>query len=97
MFWPLAVILVAVAGFTAFVVIRRTAGPRDQDHPGLDPDQIRGFLFVGAAALVLLTVAVVVLGLLDADGRAEALAVLGFLAYGVYLATAVGIMLARRP
>lgn len=97
MFWPLAVILVAVAGFGVLVVLRRPAGGRDQDQPGLDPDQLKGFVLVGAAALALLALAVVVIGLLDhTNGRAEALAVLGFLAYGVYLATAVAIMLARR-
>lgn len=97
MFWPLAVILVAVAGFSALVVRRRT-GRRDNYRPSLDPDQLKGFVLVGAAALALLAGAVVVLGLLDrADGRAESLAVLGFLAYGVYLAAAVAIMLARRP
>ncbi len=98
MFWPLAVILLAVAGFSAIVVIRRAAGPRDQDQPGLDPDQLKGFVFVGAAALAVLAVVVVVVGLVNgASGKAEALAVLGFLAYGVYLATAVGIVFARRP
>ena len=95
MFWPLAMILAAVAGFSALIVRRHTGGG---GRPSLDPDQLKGFVFVGAAALALLAGAVVVVGLRnEASGKAEALAVLGFLAYGVYLAAAVAIMLARRP
>lgn len=98
MFGPLALILVAVAGFSVLVVRRRRA--RAGEPGGIDLDQLGGFVLVGAAALVLLSVAVVVLGLLRPDrGTAESVAVLGLLVYGVYLTAAGVITLAthRRP
>jgi uncharacterized membrane protein len=85
-FWALAVILVAVAGFTVLVTFRHRPAAYGRL---LDLDQLRGFVYVGAGALGLLALAVIVLGLLDdGNGRAEAVAVLGFFAYAVYLAAA---------
>jgi hypothetical protein len=85
-FWALAVILVAVAGFTVLVAYRHRPS---ESGRRLDLEQLRGFVYVGAGALVLLAGAVIVLGLLnDGNGRAEGLAVLGFFAYAVYLAAA---------
>jgi hypothetical protein len=55
----------------------------------IDLDQLRGFVYVGAAALALLAAAVILLGLFsNRSGRAEGLAVLGFFGYAAYLATA---------
>ncbi len=97
MFWALAVILVAVAGFTVAVTLRHR--PESETGRGLDLDQLKGFVFVGAGALGLLAGAVIVLGLVQPDdGRPEAVAVLGFFAYGLYLAAAAVItyVVARR-
>ncbi len=89
MFWPLAVILVAVAAFGVLVARRRRPVPLGSN---VDPAQVNGFVYVGSAALVVLAVGVVVLGLLnDRNGRAESVAVLGFLAYGLYLVAALAI------
>lgn len=86
MFWALAVILVAVACFSVLVAYRHRPAAYGRL---LDLDQLRGFVYVGAAALVLLAGAVIVLGLLnDGNGRAEGLAVLGFFAYAAYLGAA---------
>ena len=59
----------------------------------------RGFVYVGAAALGLLAIAVIIVGLVAGpSGRAEALAVLGFFGYGLYLlaATMVLFVMSRR-
>lgn len=95
MFWPLALILLAVALFTALVIHRRPV----RGGPRLGTDQLVGFGYVGSAALVLLAVAVVLLGMHDdRNGLAEAVAVLGFLAYGLYLlAAALITYLSARP
>ena len=86
MFWALAVILVAVAGFT--VVVARRHRPTAYGL-ALDLEQLRGFVYVGAVALVLLAVSVVVLGLVDdRSGSAEAVAIVGLFVYGVYLSAA---------
>lgn len=86
MFWPLALILLAVAAFGVLVIRRRRPAV---DGSRIDTQQIDGFVYVGSAALVVLAVGVVVLGLLDdRNGRAESVAVLGFLAYGLYLLAA---------
>ena len=88
-FWALAVILLAFAGFTVIVVrLRRPARAADEPNGAtvgadqgrrIDLDQLRGFVYVGAAALALLAVAVILMGLFaNRSGRAEGLAVLGF-------------------
>jgi hypothetical protein len=95
-FWALALILIAVAAFSAGVArLPRRAGAADWV---VDRDQLRGFLYVGAGALLLLAIAVIIAGLAAArTGVAEALAVLGFFGYAVYLlAAAVITLLGRR-
>jgi hypothetical protein len=98
-FWALAVILLAFAGFTVIVVrlrrpVRATHESTDVSAGSdlgrrLDLEQLRGFVYVGAAALVLLAVAVILMGLFgNRTGRAEGLAVLGFFGYAAYLVAA---------
>ena len=106
-FWALAVILLAFAGFTVVVVrlgrsmgrpVRGADEPSEAaDRPGqvrrIDLDQLRGFVYVGAGALALLAVAVILTGLFaNQSGRAEGLAVLGFFGYAAYLATATVVL-----
>jgi hypothetical protein len=104
-FWALAVILLAFAGFTVIVVSLRRP-PRATDEPSetttstkpgrrIDPEQLRGFVYVGAGALVLLAVAVILMGLFGTrSGRAEGLAVLGFFGYAAYLVAATLVLYA---
>jgi hypothetical protein len=95
-FWALALILVAVAAFSAGVArLPRRAGPGEW---AIDRDQLQGFLYVGAGALLLLAIAVIIAGLVATrSGVAEALAVLGFFGYALYLlAAALIILLSRR-
>ena len=98
-FWALAVILLAFAAFTVVVVrMRRPVRATDDQHDAagqaeparrLDLEQLRGFVYVGAAALAILALAVVVMGLFsNRSGRAEGLALLGFFGYVAYLAAA---------
>jgi hypothetical protein len=102
-FWALAVILLAFAGFTVIVVsLRRPSRPTAElgedttsTEPGrrIDPEQLRGFVYVGAGALVLLAVAVILMGLFGTrSGRAEGLAVLGFFGYAAYLIAATVVL-----
>jgi hypothetical protein len=95
-FWALAVILLAFAGFTVLVLARRP--PTGVPDPRFDVDQLKGFVYVGAVALTGLAVAVVVVGLVAApNGIAEGLAVLGFFGYLLYLvAAAVVLFVAAR-
>jgi hypothetical protein len=91
----LALILIAVAAFSALVarLARRAGAPAWT----IDRDQLQGFLYVGAGALLLLAIAVIVAGLVAArTGVAEALAVLGFFGYAVYLLAAALITLLSR-
>jgi hypothetical protein len=102
-FWALAVILLALAGFTVIAVSLRRPS-RATDEPGettastdprrrIDPEQLRGFVYVGAGALVVLAVAVVLMGLFGTrSGRAEGLAVLGFFGYAAYLIAATVVL-----
>ena len=103
MFWALAVILLAFAGFTVLVVrLRRPVRAADKpldatvhtDHGRrIDLEQLRGFVYVGAIALALLAVAVIVMGLFaNRSGRAEGLAVLGFFGYVAYLLAAAVVL-----
>jgi hypothetical protein len=98
-FWALAVILLAFAGFTVIVVrLRRPVGAADQANDvtdrsstrrRIDIEQLKGFVYVGAAALAMLALAVILMGLFaNRSGRAEGLAVLGFFAYVAYLGAA---------
>jgi hypothetical protein len=91
MFWALAVILLAFAGFTVVVMGRRPPSPvRD---PYFDLDQLKGFVYVGSASLAALAVAVVIVGLVTApNGVAEGLAVLGFFGYLLYMMAATLIL-----
>jgi hypothetical protein len=91
-YWALASILIAVATFSAGVaVLPRRAGARDWTF---DSVQLRGFLYVGAGAMALLALAVITLGLTRSNsGVAEALAVLGFFGYALYLGAAALIVL----
>ena len=77
MFWALALILLAFAGFSLLVI--RMRRPSASRSGRLDVEELKGFVEVGAAALFLLAVAVVIVGLVSGpSGGAEALAVLGF-------------------
>jgi hypothetical protein len=102
-FWALAVILLASAGFTVIVVrLRRPAQTADAPYvPGkgsrperlIDLEQLKGFVYVGAGALALLALAVILMGLFaNRSGRAEGLAVLGFFGYAAYLVAATVVL-----
>ena len=108
-FWALAVILLAFAGFTVIVVrLRRpagaadaSAGPEEGSRPErrIDLEQLKGFVYVGAGALALLALAVILMGLFaNRSGQAEGLAVLGLFGYAGYLvaATVVLYLLSRK-
>jgi hypothetical protein len=108
-FWALAVILLAFAGFTVIVVrLRRRVAAADERSEAtvgvdrerrIDLEQLEGFVYVGAGALVLLAVAVILIGLFaNQNGRAEGLAVLGLFGYAAYLgaATLVLYLLSRK-
>jgi hypothetical protein len=87
----LAVILLAFAGFPVLVMWRRRPSP--VPDPYFDLDQLKGFVYVGSAALAVLAVAVVIVGLVTApNGVAEGLAVLGFFGYLLYLVAATLIL-----
>jgi MFS family permease len=108
-FWALAVILLAFAGFTV-IVVRLRQGVAAADEPSetavsvdherrIDREQLKGFVYVGAGALALLSIAVILMGLFaNQNGRAEALAVLGLFGYAAYLgvATLVLYLLSRK-
>jgi hypothetical protein len=98
-FWALAVILLAFAGFTVIVVRLRAADEPAEDNGSpdfgrrIDLEQLRGFVYVGAGALALLAVAVILMGLFaNRTGRAEGLAVLGFFGYVAYLVAATVVL-----
>jgi hypothetical protein len=92
----LALMLIALAGLSAGVLRVGGRGSR-LERPHVS-DQLKSFLLVGAVALVLWSVVVLVTGLLD-DGSAlaETLAMLGFFTYALYLGAAVLVLgLSRR-
>jgi len=108
-FWALSVILLAFAGFTVIVVrLRRRVAAADEpsetavsvdQERRIDLEQLKGFVYVGAGALALLSIAVILMGLFaNQNGRAEALAVLGLFGYAAYLgvATLVLYLLSRK-
>jgi hypothetical protein len=95
MFWALAMILLAFAGFTVLVIRRRQSSPAS--NALFDLDQLKGFVYVGAGALAGLAVAVVIVGLVAApNGVAEGLAVLGFFGYLLYLVVATVVLYLAR-
>ncbi|HJV13633.1 MAG TPA: hypothetical protein VJ625_07040 [Propionibacteriaceae bacterium] len=107
MFWALAVILLAFAGFTVVVVKLRRPVRATEDSsevtkrasPGqrIDLEQLKGFVYVGAGALALLAITVILMGLFaNRSGRAEGLAVLGFFGYAAYLAAAILVLYVMR-
>lgn len=83
MYPVLALVLVAVAGFTLFVLVRT---------PGADRaarEQLKTFGYVGTAALGVVAVAVVIVGLAaNRRGTAELLAMVGLFAFVGYLVLA---------
>jgi hypothetical protein len=90
----LALILISVAAFS--VASFRLA--RHRAAPGTDFEQLKSFIYVGAAALVTLAVAVLVVGALaDRNGQAEGLAMFGFFSYPIYLLVAIAIDRLSRP
>jgi hypothetical protein len=91
---PLALLVVATALFAAGLVWWRVRRGGPSVPGGVDLEQVQGFVFVGSGALTLLGVAVLVVGLVGRPGPAEAMAVLGLLAYLVYLLVAA--LLIRR-
>ncbi len=90
--------MLAFAGFTVIVVrlrrpVRATDDSNQTARRQIDLEQLRGFVYVGAAAVALLAVAVILLGLFaNRNGRAEGLAVLGFFGYTAYLAAAAVVL-----
>ena len=94
MYGPLALLAVVTAGFAAGLVWWRVRRGGPPVPGGIDLEQVQGFVFVGSAALAVLGAAVLVVGLLGGTGPAEAMGVLGLLAYLVYLLVAV--LLIRR-
>ena len=105
MFWALAVILLAFAGFTVIVVRLRRPVRATEDstevanRPSrgrrIDLEQLKGFVYVGAGALALLAITVILMGLFgNRSGRAEGVAVLGFFGYAAYLAAAILVLYA---
>jgi hypothetical protein len=92
-----ALLIAAFAGFSVLVLRRRPADQRSE--PGLDVEQLKGFIYVGAVALLMLALTVVIVGVaMGHTGRAEAIGVLGFFGYALYLtaATVVLYVMARR-
>ena len=99
MFWALALILLAAAGFSVFVIRRPRPGSAYRPDSRFDVEQLKGFVYVGAAVLAVVSVIVITTGLHDAtSGRAEAVAVLGFFGYALYLLTSAAAvyLMARR-
>jgi hypothetical protein len=81
-----AMLLLALAAFS-LLAGRLAQGPVADRSAG--SEQLRGFLFVGATALVALAFGVLGVGLLgDRTGRAEGLALFGFFTYAIYLLAA---------
>lgn len=86
MFVTLAVLLLALGGFTALVVRRVRPDPQR----GMDADQLRGFCYVGAVGVGAVGVAVVIVGLTAGNDRlAEGVALLGFFGYVLYTVAAL--------
>lgn len=95
MFWAQAAILLAVAAFLVVVLAPHRPPPDPTDGHHLDLEQVRGFGYVGAAALALLAIGVIVLGLIGRPGYGQAVGMLGLFAFFTYL-VAAAVILARR-
>ena len=95
MYAAFAVILVALAAFSvACFHLGDVSGARASAPRAL---QLKGFLYVGAVALLGLALAVVVVGLVgDRTAPAEGLAVFGLFTYAVYLLAALVLDRVRR-
>jgi hypothetical protein len=90
----LAVILLAVAGFTV-VVLRRSRG-----NASAVRSQLESFGYLGAGALALVAATTLVIGLAGVPGgTAELVAMVGFFAFVLYLGIAyvAATVIARRP
>jgi hypothetical protein len=95
-FWAQAVILLALSAFLIVVLApRRTPTDRTAGR-GPDLEQVRGFGYVGAGALALLALGVIVFGLLGRPGYGQAVGMLGLFAFFTYLIAAAVILLRRR-
>ena len=96
MYAAFAVMLLALAGLSAGVL--RVSPPSSRRGRPVVSDQLKSFLLVGAVALALWSVVVLVTGLLgNGSARAESLAMLGFFTYALYLVAAVLVVeLSRR-
>ena len=70
MFWALAVIMLAFAGFSVLVIRRPRPAQAHDPNSRLDVEQLKGFVYVGAAVLALVSVTVITTGLLDRRQRA---------------------------
>ena len=82
MYPALAVILASLGAFS--IVAVRPSGRSS------GAEQLRGFVYVGAAALLLLAVAVLLVGrFAEGAARAEGLAMFGLFSYAVYLLVAL--------
>ena len=90
MYAALAVVIAALAACTVLAVRSSTAAQGGE--------QLRGFLYVGAAALAVLAVVVLGVGLLaEGAARAEGLALFGLFVYPLYLLLALVVLrVARR-
>jgi cell division protein FtsW (lipid II flippase) len=80
----LAVILLALAAFSVLCVHAGSGAPDSSVG-----QQLKGFLYVGALALLGLALAVLLVGLLgNRSARAEGLAMFGCFTYAIYLLAA---------
>jgi hypothetical protein len=76
----LSMILVGVAGFTVAVLQLTRSVPQPAR------ENLEGFGYVGAAGLLLVAAAVIIIGLFaNQTGHAEGLAMVGFFAYLAYV------------
>lgn len=94
MYGALALIMLAVAGFTV-LVFRRSRGPASGVRA-----QLESFGYLGAGALALVAAAVLILGLAGVSGgKPELLAMIGMFAFVLYLGIAYVIaeVMSNRP
>lgn len=88
MFGPELLLVLALAVFTAALARARPGRRRRPAATGsglVDADGVRGFALIGAGALGLLALAVLVVGIIGRPDQAEGLAVIGMFAYAAYL------------
>lgn len=98
MFLALVVILWGVAGLSSWVTRRAVTRPSGDASI---VEQAQGFVYVGAAVLILVGVAAIILGILRPDsGHAEAIAMLGFFGcalYGIVAVITAGVIYRQTP